>query len=171
MAGCSKCNKVVEPAQDPASTAGLPAATETGAGTFGCMVNGKAWLPVRDNTPLARSNPNLIYDATFEGGSFSLSGEIYADKRSQEWIAMGGRGIGAVGEYNLTNSGVGFTYVNYSDSVSYNTDEDIATGKIIITKLDKTNNIIAGTFSFTIEKRDTGKKVTVTDGRFDMKYL
>ena len=169
FAGCSKCNKTVEPDKEP--TASLPPATQTGAGTFGCMVNGQAWLPVRDNTPLARANPNLVYDPTFEGGSFSLSGSIYADKRFKQGISMGGRGIGTVGEYNLTNSGVSFMYLDeFSEYIS---DENgyISTGKLVITKLDKTNNIIAGTFSFTIEKKDTGKKVTVTDGRFDMKYL
>ena len=30
---------------------------------------------------------------------------------------------------------------------------------------------MSGMFSFTLQKRDTGKKVTVTDGRFDLKYL
>ena len=169
MAGCSKCNKVVEP--DPTSTASLPAATQTGAGTFGCMLNGQVWLPVRQGVPLEMSNPKLVYDPTFEGGSFSLSGTIYADKRSQEAIAIGGRGIGTVGEYNLTNSGIKFFYDNLTTSYASDMGDITSNCKLTITKLDKTNAIIAGTFSFTIEKRDTGKKVTVTDGRFDMKYL
>ena len=169
FAGCSKCNKTVEP--DKAPTASLPPATQTGAGTFGCMVNGQPWLPVRQGIPLEMSNPSLGYDATFEGGTLTLGGSIYINRKFSEMVSMGGRGIGAVGEYNLTNSGVRFFFANESEEYISNENGYISTGKLVITKLDKTNNIIAGTFSFTIEKKDTGNKVTVTDGRFDMKYL
>ena len=172
FAGCSKCNKVVEP--DKTSTASLPAATQTGAGTFGCMLNGQAWLPVKDNTPFARANPNLTYDATWQGGTLAVNGEIYADKRSKESIGILSKNINSIGEYSITSKD--YTNSDYRRFMYYSEQEEFWTddtpnsiGKLTITKLDQVNRIIAGTFSFTITKN--GKTINVTDGRFDMKYL
>ena len=85
-------------------------------------------------------------------------------------ISFGGININRLGEYNLINSSILF---NYADSLaSYYSDEDLASDcKLVITKLDQTNKIVSGTFSFTLEKKDKSSKVTITDGRFDMKYL
>ena len=171
FAGCSKCNKVIEP--DKTSTASLPAATQTGAGTFGCMVNGQAWTPYGRQSFLSALNPSGGYDPVV--GAFSVSADIYLDKpvngsNLKEYINVGGINVYTVGEYNLTNSTVLFEY--FDGVTAYYSDTDIASDcKLIVKKLDKINKIISGTFSFTIQKKDTGKKVIVTDGRFDLKYL
>ena len=174
LAGCSQCNKVVEP-NDPTNPAGLPAATQVGARTFGCMVNGKVYVPVGRQSILT-SNPKAAYEPSY--GELGIGGDIYLDKpvngsNLKEYISFSGQNIYDVGTYNLTNSNIIFIYANIAeDGNGYYSDTEIATNcQLTITKLDKTNKIIAGTFSFTLEKKDTGKKVTVTDGRFDLKYL
>jgi len=45
------------------------------------------------------------------------------------------------------------------------------TGSVTITKLDYTNKIVAGTFEFTAGSLySSGETITVTEGRFDIKY-
>ena len=171
MAGCSQCNKVISP-NDASS---LPPTTQTGAGTFGCMLNGQVWTPQGRGPILEPRNPSINYDATYEGGALALTATIYdksVNGQLKQTISIGGLNVGSIGEYNLTNSRVRFFHADYVNEIEYAFDTDIASNcRLIITKLDKVNQIIAGTFSFTIEKKDTGKKVTITDGRFDMKYL
>ncbi len=170
FAGCSKCNKTISP-NDASS---LPPATQVGAYTFGCMLNGQPWTPVGRQSILVAANPSANYEPDYRGGAFSVSADIYSSQpvRLKEYISVGGIGINRVGEYNLSNSSILFQYADVAQGISYYSDEDIASNcKLVITKLDLTNKIIAGTFSFTLEKKDTGKKVTVTDGRFDMKFL
>ena len=43
LLGLSQCTK-----DDP--EAGLPSATQTGANTFGCLVNGQVWTPKGNNS-------------------------------------------------------------------------------------------------------------------------
>ena len=43
---CSQCKK-----NDPTPLAQLPPATQTGANTFGCLVNGQVWLPNQNYGP------------------------------------------------------------------------------------------------------------------------
>ena len=169
LAGCSKCNKVVEPAGELSK---LPAATQTGAGTFGCMVNGKAWMPQGRGNILGPANPTIVYDATYDNGSLDIRARIYAggsglsSGNAISIIEIYGSKLDKEGEYNLTNSNVRFAYS--TDTEGFYSKEDLASNcKLTITKLDKVNAIISATFSFTIEKKDTGKKLTVTDGRFD----
>ena len=170
FAGCSKCNKVIEP-DNP--TAGLPPATQVGAYTFGCMLNGQPWLPVGRQSLMGAGNPSADYDPTYKGGNLGIRATIYDNGYSKDDLGFNLTNVNKVGEYNPNNSDVGFRYNDGETPITeYFSEEDIASNcKLIITKLDLTNKIVAGTFSFTLQKKDTGKKVTVTDGRFDMKFL
>ena len=60
---CSKCKNDPQP-NDPASQ--LPPATQTGANTFGCLVNGQPYTP-KGNT--GASNFGVTYDPSFRGGA------------------------------------------------------------------------------------------------------
>ena len=63
---CSKCKNTPAPA-DPAAQ--LPPATQTGANTFGCLVNGQPFTP-QGNT--GTSNFNASYDSGFSGGTLDI---------------------------------------------------------------------------------------------------
>ena len=53
---------------------------------------------------------------------------------------------------------------------SYSGSSPSAKGSFIITKVDPLNQIISGTFSFTLrESNSSGKTIEITDGRFDFK--
>ncbi|MFT3948482.1 MAG: DUF6252 family protein [Agriterribacter sp.] len=79
-----------------------------------------------------------------------------------------------VGEYPLSNSN---NIVNYQEHITtlpfVFTYSSLYTsnGKITITKDDRTNTILSGTFEFTATSPDNpGRTVSVTSGRFDLNY-
>ena len=48
----------------------LPAATQTGANTFGCLVNGKAWVAQNDCFYLCDSPFKILYDGALGGNLY-----------------------------------------------------------------------------------------------------
>jgi hypothetical protein len=52
----------------------LPAATQTGANTFGCLVNGQPYSPSGNN---GTSNYAVIYDPSFQGGNLQVETYCY----------------------------------------------------------------------------------------------
>ena len=111
MAGCSKCNKVITP-NDASS---LPPATQTGAGTFGCMLNGQAWTPQGRGPILGPSNPTVVYEPDYKDGALRFSAHIYGNRNEllQTMNILCESSVNSVGEYNLSNSKVSFDYTNF----------------------------------------------------------
>jgi hypothetical protein len=164
---CSKCKD-----NDPAPEAQLPPATQTGANTFGCLVNGQPWTPKGNN---GRENFRITYDPTYAGGSLSIRAYRYPDQSAAfQDINMGGDRINQAGTYQFvltgdrkvfyTNTGKAFPCNDYDGppSLTYRS------GTLTITKLDLTVGIISGTFAFTLAKPGCDT-IKVTQGRFDYK--
>lgn len=129
----------------------LPTETQTGAGTFGCLVNGKVWLPIGKSFIPALST-------TIQYNILSIH-----TNRDDQNLVMGVRDVLDIGEYNLkTNDNLAEFSIG---SVSYKCTEGI----IIITKYDKTNQIISGKFWFKAQS-NTGEIVEISEGRFDDRY-
>ena len=173
LGGCKQCLKAPAPNK-------LPDATQTGANTFGCMLNGNLWVAQGSRSgfnPGQRPNPNINYDATYNGGALDVSGSIILDDETQSNMVITGSNIGSIGTYSLNKakSGIHFEHTNFVNSLVYYNDgyegDMFSGGELTITKLDKVNKIISGTFYITIEKPKLGKKIVITDGRFDIKYL
>ncbi len=145
----------------------LPPATQEGKNTFGCFVNGKLWLPKGSN---GTSNLDASYDPTFEDGAFDLNAYRIHDDTDQ-FIALGGKNVNKVGSYifsqNLDSPGALLN--DKKSKCSYSEQSNIISGSFTVSKLDIPNQIISGTFEFTLAKLgcDTLK---ITDGRFDMKF-
>ncbi|MGN6435327.1 MAG: hypothetical protein ACTHMM_02295 [Agriterribacter sp.] len=77
-----------------------------------------------------------------------------------------------VGEYSLSDNFNGITYV-IEDGITVKQYSSYGTrkGKIIITKDDRANTILFGTFEFEGgEYNDPGKIIKFTSGRFDINY-
>lgn len=165
FAGCRK-NK---PAIDQ-----LPPATQTGARTFGCLVDGKVFKPKGD----LFSGPRLSCAYQYNNGGYSfqlkakqdignglLSIGIFTDSLpiSQGVIIklyepfVKGKSFGLHGKYITGSSG----------SLYYS--QPSGTGELHITKFDERNQIVSGTFWFD-GVNDNGEKVLVREGRFDMPY-
>lgn len=158
---------------DPQPEDQLPAATQTGAGTFGCLVDGQAWTP-KGNAGVA--NFRVTYDPGYHGGNLSIRAYRYPDKSNNfQYINMGGDRISQPGVYPLILNGdrdVSYTdYLRAAPCDYYGgqaPDITYMKGALTITKLDLSTGIIAGTFEFTLAKPGCDT-VRVTKGRFDKK--
>ena len=141
---CKKTNETVK--EDV-----LPAETQTGKGTFGCLVNGEVWLP-------KAKFPYAGLTSIIQFGGF----QIIASKGNQ-YISIAKNPIEKTGEFSLnafekdalfTENGIEFKCIE---------------GMLTITKYDKINQIISGRFRFKA-KSSTGEIIEITEGRFDDKY-
>ena len=148
---------------------GLTKATHKGANTFSCKVNGKIFKPIsvgglfNDNPVLSIRN-NAEYD-------FGIDAD---NQETSESIDLENPFIKKTGVYKFQadhpNRGI-YTYniiVNINDPGVYTTDST-DTGELTITHCDTINHIYSGTFYFTAKDPNTGKAISVTDGRFDLK--
>lgn len=151
----------------------LPPATQTGANTFGCLVNGKAWTP--KGSDWNKPNFYIIADPTFEQGSFSLR-TYRLEKSRREGFTINSDSIKVVGYYIISDTS------NTRPQITTGT-ADLSTvfcmtdynghfnrsGYLKITKYDMQQGIVSGEFEFTMVSRDCGlgDPIRVTNGRFD----
>jgi hypothetical protein len=149
----------------------LPAATQTGANTFGCLVNGQAYLPA-GRVGLG-SNYSVSYDPTFNGGDLTIR-TYRATLTDDKALMIGGMSISRPGTYafgSATMLRTSFrddsrsTPCDNHDSRSAGT---FSKGTLTITRLDLQAGIVSGVFNYLLAKPscDTLK---VTQGRFDYK--
>jgi len=169
-ASCKK-NKKTDP---------LPPATQTGANTMGCYVNGVAWLP---NTEPFGSIPGLKpINVDFLNNKSQLLMTFYRKKNPDDQTleifinAFNGVGIymmdssskiiGIPGSYGPLNN-----YQYFADDKikkSFVTDESHL-GTVTITLYDSIKNIVSGTFQFKGNNlRNVTDSVVVSEGRFDV---
>ncbi|TAE42968.1 MAG: hypothetical protein EAZ51_05485, partial [Sphingobacteriales bacterium] len=156
----ASCKK--EKAKNPIDD--LPPATQTGANTFGCLINGEIWKPKAGL--LSRV---LYYDyERYNNEDFlRISAIRVISDVNKMKLTIGIVGINKNGKYSVTD---GNYNVNYSDTKSgcdYYDDKDLS-GTLIITRYDLQAGIISGTFNFKLEK--TGcPTIIATEGRFDLR--
>jgi hypothetical protein len=157
----------------------LPAATQTGAGTFGCLLNGQPWTPSGGGL---FGNPNLLitYDPAYKGGNLAITAyRVLGSTINRQYIGVGGDGINQAGTYPLTtyttNPTAPLRVPSFSDgSKTSPCDEYLsapgtkARGQLILTRLDKVQGIVSGTFNFTLSQPGCDT-IKVTQGRFDYK--
>ncbi|MFA7379756.1 MAG: DUF6252 family protein [Bacteroidia bacterium] len=141
----------------------LPPATQIGANTFGCKVNGKVWLP--EATPWV----------WFHYGELDIRAEDFWVPKDYVSIILGKFTVSDTGSYALGGHTPYYSRGYYSREKKrgyevYETD-NTNTGTITITRLDTSMRryIVSGTFSFKAKDKVTGEIVEVTDGRFDLK--
>lgn len=144
----------------------LPDATEVGALTFGCKINGESFVV---SGPLSQAvgapNKGLQYTENgsnkfvvdVRGGSSDYSlGLIFTLSSLNTPIKLNG---------DPANKG-GVNDNRYNTSTSIYATDSVNQGTITITKYD--GNILSGTFAFTAKSVE-GNILSVTDGRFDLK--
>jgi hypothetical protein len=154
----------------------LPPETQTGAGTFACLINGEVWTY---NDPKGfftqASNTYWQYDPNYRGGTLEIGALRYDDKdRFIDRIDLYADSLQFKKELVLTSQ----PYPEYL-IICHSNDcfpfcslptipNNYRQGKIIITKLDTAKGIIAGRFDCKFFKPgcDTFR---ITDGRFDLK--
>jgi len=156
----------------------LPPATQTGAHTFGCLVNGKIFKPKGDlfSGTISSSSYQYLNSSLSKGYFFSVSAKntssdfvkgvsINTDSLSIQQgqtiiLEKYGKKGAAAGQFSII--GNDFIFHEYLTTPSEK-------GELIITKLDSINRIVSGTFWFDAVNSN-GEKVEVREGRFDMPY-
>lgn len=157
MSSCNKDDDPITPIDQ------LPPATQTGAGTFGCLVNGQPFI---DNS----GSFNCFYQLVNGGYYFGIEGTdekydivdigLFTNEKliedGQTYVLLEnipGNAFGSGYFLSTNNSGEGAT-TNESEN-----------GQLKITKLDFENFIVSGTFSFDLLNPTTGETVKIRNGR------
>ncbi len=169
----SACKK-----KDP--QASLPAATQVGANTAGCLINGQAFVAADYGGGLL-SNPipalsygfafdsvyYLVMTGAYQGGRATVSlfirtqkKGIYLLNQDTQYYPLGSPRVVANSAVFTTAGSAGEVYVTNAQH----------TGKVELSRADLSSGIGAGTFEFTAASQaDPTKTVTITNGRFDRK--
>ena len=165
----------------------LPPETQTGANTFGCIINNQVFYP-RDGTSTLL-NPGgkgiILWGAPGETEEFNeIEIRNLQDAKPANSMIIHLQGLDEIGigeyvwkESNFQSSidGLMQNYVYakiYDESVNgwrfYGSYEN--SGKIMITKYDFTNRIVSGNFSGKLRLKNGLEEIDILNGRFDIKW-
>jgi hypothetical protein len=159
---------------EPTELSKLPAATQTGANTFGCLVNGKAWV-ANNGCRYLCTPPFLLNYSASNGGMISMSAELVTSNYSTQRISI----FLDSTNYKTQFNGINKNHVSFSFSNNnipsppcrsiFSTDSNTnVLGNIRFTKYDLSNKIISGTFEFTLSVQGC-ETIIITEARFDKK--
>jgi hypothetical protein len=155
----------------------LPEATQGGKQTFGCRVNGKAFVP-DGGTGWNATKPIVLYnsDRRADDGSIVRILYIEATSRTGESIVVVitepyETGIRLI---NKTFTPLSWSPIPGNQALYSGAGGSFVTGPnhpglITLTRADTVARILSGTFEFKAMNPKTGEVVEVTDGRFDVR--
>jgi len=152
----------------------LPAATQVGAHTFGCKINGKTWVPdgVGGFAQIKAISGGYYEDA--DGNLTNVYISTYHSDRTKIDIYI--KNVTKAGVYPLDQvTNIRFAELRPLNYGAYFPDTGKAfvtnptyTGTVTITRADTVNFIVSGTFEFTVYDPDSKQTIRITDGRFDI---
>ncbi len=152
----------------------LPPETQTGERTFGCLVNGKAFLP--KEVPFG--SPALVATYQYLNGEYYLN--FYGKNSTDEpikGISIGSHKLKILQgvRYRFDSLDVPLTvsasYLEFYQTyqLDYQTNGRSFTGELYMKRFDTTKGIMSGTFWFDAKTYD-GKTTQVREGRFDLRF-
>jgi hypothetical protein len=168
----SGCKKQSNTNTDDTNVPGLPTATQIGANTFGCLVNGVAWVPEGSN---GTNNLSIDYDAGINRGIFNIaaSNTISAFQYSRIWIGIDDSINLLISPFDVVVNKTSIGFIKYSNNgncIIRSFDNDVlSNGNITVQKHDKVARIISGKFEGFLSKIGCDT-VKITNGRFDFKF-
>ncbi|MDP1811710.1 MAG: hypothetical protein Q8K66_09950 [Sediminibacterium sp.] len=170
ISGCRK-NKPVNPIDQ------LPPETQTGANTFGCLVNGEVFKP--GGASLSGGSLQCNYQLLPNNGYYFVLIGRYRNNNNGSGSSVGlytdSLNLIEGAKFNLKtriNGNPSASYSFYTSAISlqsYETDGNLYKGELWIKKLDTVNQIVSGTFWFDAVNTN-GQKTKIREGRFDMRY-
>jgi hypothetical protein len=153
----------------------LPGDTQTGANTFGAKINGELWGP-QGFGPFPADN---ILVATIVGNDIRIEVQNFASSPNETGMYIYLTNVLAPGTYPLnttvshptTSASYAFYVKRRLSPLSEWITSGSKTGSVTVTKIDRTNKIIAGTFEFSANPilNAGDAPLVVTEGRFDIK--
>jgi len=170
--GCDRCQEDVAPIDQ------LPPATQDGKETFGCLVNGQAFVPKGTNLggPILSAYYQYIQDPNHTGFFFNVGAGRDELGRSRG-VSIGTNNLllkeGAT--YKLTNyynmnEAFGHYGIYTGGIINEYFTQDIYQGELYLSRFDDVNQVVSGTFWFDAVN-DKGEKVEVREGRFDVHFV
>lgn len=172
LTGSYSCKKYHPPKPD--NPYGLPDATQTGAETFACLIDGKLWIAKYVGGPTGAPDIDGIYD--YRG--FAVSGTTRVKDFEYLSIAVKTGKIELNRVYDLSNTALSYALMRtigdscFRGNGGYGGGESntyATKGSLIITRADSVHKIISGIFSCEIPS-DYCDTLKITDGRFDIRY-
>ena len=148
----------------------LPKATEKGANTFGCKINGVSFEPC---PKLYVPDPSLYVSLSVGTTTSVIIGADCTQGDPYKYVIITLGNFHGIGEYLLSDNENNICQYREPDPYPGNYFSSYYThiGKVTITKDDRTNYILSGTFEFTAANQDNSSNVVmVTEGRFDVSY-
>jgi Family of unknown function (DUF6252) len=153
----------------------LPPATQTGANTFGCKVDGKFWVPA--GFGIVPTAPTL--EARFAGNGLFINARNFSSSPTETEFEIFLYDVPDNGNYVLNTTaayptGLNSSYAYYVHR-RFSPDNEWITsspyiGTVNITKIDRANKIVSGTFEFqAVSLYDPAQTISITEGRFDVK--
>lgn len=140
----------------------LPPPTQEGRNTFGCLVNGKAWVAPTQNDALA----------SYQLGVLFISGSVPAPQFQDIDIILNEESSSLeLQTYSLIQYPTTYcsAYFVLDKTCEYGPNNTLV-GFVTITKIDRVNFIVSGLFEFTTELAGC-ERLVVTEGRFDINYV
>jgi hypothetical protein len=155
----------------------LPPATQTGANTFGCLIDGQAWIP----NGTGGFMPSPAINGGYLGDSPKYGVNIWTYQRDGKLLEVYVEKVEKTGRYELnfdTETSPNLVYPKsygyYSirnatpaTSSSYVTTSQVV-GYVNFTVADTVMGKLAGTFEFDAIDKNSGKIIKITNGRFDI---
>ena len=145
----------------------LPEATQTGENTFGCLLDGEAFIPGGGTNPL-----DCVYQFVDGGYYLALQGNRRDDDNNLERISLAtnAKELQEGQTYQLLTKDAGNVFgAFFLNATQTFTDGEENTGELKITHLDLTDQTISGTFFFDIVDQN-GDLREIREGRFDMQF-
>ena len=155
----------------------LPPVTETGENTFGARLDGSFWTPA--GFGIVPTAP--VLEARFIDDNIKINARNFSISPTETEFEIYLKNVTETGVY-LLNKNVSI-YPKQTESYAYHIKRKLRpidqwvtnanfTGVVNITKVDRVNKIVAGSFEFRAESMSNpGEFITVTEGRFDIKMI
>lgn len=137
----------------------LPPITQEGKNTFGCLVNGKAWVIKTSIDANAVYQANMLQiSAGLVNKDFNQFFYFVIDNPSEQEF--------------LLNDTLKYRVelADLDSNCRYVTNGLMGSGTLVINKLDIKNHISSGTFDFKVQNTNC-MELKVTDGRFDLTLI
>ena len=185
LLGLSQCD-IMTDSPTPADT--LPPASQTGAGTAGCIRDGQPWTARINTFGIPSSGAvGAVSDNPPKGPHrLSLSFQKIVDDKSvtnnDTYIEMELPDVSHPGRYVFDQTPTHLGVIGLIGTPAYLTFTDhhtlpeqlcytgpTATGYLLVTRFDTAAHVISGTFEFTARSDQSGRTVHATEGRFDCK--
>ena len=157
-------------------TTELPPATQTGANTFGCKVDGVFWVP--SGFGIIPTAP-ILEARMLPDNSLIITARNFSKSPTETEFEIRVKNVTSTGDYLLNtntshpNTGVSYAYYVHRRFNPLNEwiTSSLYTGKVTITKVETgANAFVSGTFEFNAISIYNGTSVAqITEGRFDVK--